>query len=115
LISRPKKTVSPDGLLFYPDRSFSFSPLHTQATAPTISAMKQPLQIDATGMLCPLPLMHLKKAVSGCAPGEEVVITVTDEHAELDFATWCERFGHGLQRGQVRGEVMAFTIRVGSP
>jgi tRNA 2-thiouridine synthesizing protein A len=72
-------------------------------------------QVDATGLLCPLPLMHLKKAVANCVPGDWVVITVTDVHAELDFETWCERFGHELQRGQDRGEVMEFMIRVGAP
>ena len=54
--------------------------------------------IDASGLLCPLPLMLLKKAMAEINVGEQIAIAVTDEHAELDFQTWCERFGHGLER-----------------
>ena len=53
--------------------------------------------IDATGLLCPVPLTLLKQALSDKQPGEWVTITVTDVHAELDFQIWCERFGHQLE------------------
>ena len=117
MISRPKKTVSPDGLLFFLRPEKVHQPLQQRPIAPTIIRMTNHphIHIDATGLLCPLPLMHLKKAVTECVAGQCVVITVTDEHAELDFETWCERFGHQLKRGQDRGEVMEFMIRVGKP
>ncbi len=44
-----------------------------------------------------MPLMLLKKTLQDLPAGVVVTIDVTDEHAELDFETWCERFGHELQ------------------
>ncbi|MCX7545599.1 sulfurtransferase TusA family protein [Marinicella gelatinilytica] len=54
------------------------------------------IDIDATGLLCPQPLLRLKTVVNEKSVGEQVCIAVTDEHAELDFQVWCERFGHKL-------------------
>ncbi len=53
--------------------------------------------IDAEGLLCPMPLMLLKQKLATLPAGAQVHIAVTDEHAELDFVTWCERFGHQLE------------------
>jgi tRNA 2-thiouridine synthesizing protein A len=53
--------------------------------------------IDAKGLNCPIPLMLLKKAVDESPSGSVITIDVTDEHAELDFETWCERFGYPMQ------------------
>ncbi len=53
--------------------------------------------IDAKGLLCPQPLMLLKQAFNAIEVGGQVTIEVTDVHAELDFVTWCERFGHSLE------------------
>ncbi len=56
-----------------------------------------PKAIDARGLSCPQPLLHLKKALDGLHPGAVVEIAVTDPHAELDFTVWCDRFGHRLE------------------
>lgn len=53
--------------------------------------------IDATGLTCPMPLMLLKQKVNELSIGSGVLISVTDPHAELDFVTWCERFGHDFE------------------
>ena len=53
--------------------------------------------IDATGLICPEPLMLLKQAIQKLTEGDIVLILVTDVHAELDFEIWCERFGHLLE------------------
>ena len=54
------------------------------------------VDIDATGLLCPQPLLRLKTAMQNRAIGDQLCIAVTDAHAELDFQVWCERFGHQL-------------------
>ncbi len=59
-----------------------------------------------------MPLLRLKQAVAGAKPGDVISITVTDEHAELDFATWCERFGHALTKTEDDGAVMVFCVTV---
>lgn len=66
--------------------------------------------IDATGLICPVPLMLLKKAIEVIAAGEQVTVAVTDIHAELDFEIWCERFGHNLQKVQENEGVICFVV-----
>lgn len=66
--------------------------------------------IDASGLLCPLPLMLLKKAMAEINVGEQITIAVTDEHAELDFQTWCERFGHDLEKQGESGGLVNFIV-----
>ena len=66
--------------------------------------------VDATGFNCPMPLMLLKQAIDGLSAGDDVEISVTDQHAELDFEIWCERFGHSLEKIQEKGDVILFSI-----
>ncbi|WP_223786791.1 sulfurtransferase TusA family protein [Marinicella meishanensis] len=68
--------------------------------------------IDATGLLCPQPLSMLKQAVKPLSAGAVVHITVTDPHAELDFAIWCERFGHGLEKISEASDQWVFAVVV---
>ena len=70
--------------------------------------------IDASGLLCPLPLMLLKKAMAEINVGEQITIAVTDEHAELDFQTWCERFGPGLERLEDQKKKLWFLLVKGT-
>ncbi len=72
---------------------------------------KQPITyIDATGLLCPHPLMLLKQAVEKVSAGDAVTIVVTDEHAELDFEIWCEKFGHQLTQVNTQPGLMTFKV-----
>lgn len=70
--------------------------------------------IDATGLNCPIPLMLLKKAMEDLPIGALVTIDVTDEHAELDFETWCDRFGHQMEAIDVHSNTFQFQITKGS-
>ncbi|TDR23662.1 TusA-related sulfurtransferase [Marinicella litoralis] len=69
--------------------------------------------IDATDLLCPVPLMMLKQAMQALSPAEQLTILVTDVHAELDFEIWCERFGHGLELTRVNDHSWLFTVTKG--
>lgn len=70
----------------------------------------QSTHIDATGLTCPMPLMLLKKAITELAVGDQVIIDVTDVHAELDFEIWCERFGHQLEKTSHSDDVMCYSV-----
>lgn len=54
------------------------------------------LEIDASGLMCPLPLLRLKKALTIVASGEVVKVTATDPAAHLDFGVFVEQAGHEL-------------------
>lgn len=87
-------------------------PLVSIEVAYTIIPMSQTetTYIDAKGLNCPMPLMLLKQTMRDLTAGKAVIIDVTDEHAELDFEIWCERFGHQLQCVVLEPSVWRFQI-----
>ena len=54
------------------------------------------LEIDASGLMCLLPLLRLKKALSTVASGEVIKVTATDPAAHLDIGVFVEQAGHKL-------------------
>ncbi|OYV18774.1 MAG: tRNA 2-thiouridine synthesizing protein A [Methylococcaceae bacterium NSP1-1] len=54
------------------------------------------LEIDASGLLCPLPLLRLKKALTGMASGAVVKVIATDPAAHLDFGVYANQSGHQI-------------------
>jgi len=52
------------------------------------------LEVDATGLHCPLPLLRLKKALMEIEQGEVVKIIATDPAAHLDIGVYTEQVGH---------------------
>ena len=54
------------------------------------------LEIDAAGLMCPLPLLRLKKALMSLESGHVVKITATDPAAHLDFGVFANQSGHQI-------------------
>jgi len=54
------------------------------------------LEIDASGLLCPLPLLRLKKALTGMDSGDVVKVIATDPAAHLDFGVYANQSGHHI-------------------
>jgi tRNA 2-thiouridine synthesizing protein A len=54
------------------------------------------LEVDASGLLCPLPLLRLKKALTGIASGDVVKVIATDPAAHLDFGVYANQSGHQI-------------------
>ena len=71
------------------------------------------VDIDATGLLCPQPLLKLKQAMLNLNVDEQLCIAVTDRHAELDFQVWCERFGHRLAGPIEQPDRQLFVVKKG--
>lgn len=59
---------------------------------------KATLEIDASGLNCPLPLLRLKKALMEVASGDIVKIIATDPAAHLDIGVFTEQVGHKIIR-----------------
>ena len=69
--------------------------------------------IDATGLLCPEPLMVVRNRVREMRPGERLHIVATDPSTRRDFRDFCRFMGHGLQDlGEAQGR-LEFIIRKG--
>jgi tRNA 2-thiouridine synthesizing protein A len=55
-----------------------------------------PQVIDARDLLCPLPVLRLRKALATAAPGAEVTLLATDPAAHVDVPHFCTEQGHDL-------------------
>lgn len=54
------------------------------------------LEVDASGLNCPLPLLRLKKALLSMSSGEVVKVIATDPAAHLDFGVYSDQTGHQI-------------------
>jgi len=54
------------------------------------------LEVDASGLNCPLPLLRLKKALMEMASGDVVKVIATDPAAHLDFGVYSDQTGHQI-------------------
>ena len=52
--------------------------------------------LDATGLICPLPVLRARKALRVLAPGARLVVHATDPAAPRDFEAFCREGGHRL-------------------
>ncbi|GAA0606552.1 sulfurtransferase TusA family protein [Kribbella sandramycini] len=47
------------------------------------------LELDCRGLLCPLPVIKLAKALPTVAVGDTVTVLADDPAAATDIAAWC--------------------------
>lgn len=52
--------------------------------------------LDATGLICPLPVLKAKKAIRDVPVGERLTVLATDPGAEDDMMAFCHVTGHRL-------------------
>lgn len=69
------------------------------------------LEVDASGLNCPLPLLRLKKALQGMQSGEVVRVIATDPAAHLDFGVYSEQTGHRIIELLKESEKQIFFIK----
>lgn len=53
-------------------------------------------EIDARHLLCPLPVLKLRRTLAALAPGTTVAMVATDPAAVLDVPHFCAEAGHQL-------------------
>lgn len=54
------------------------------------------LDIDTSGLKCPLPILKAKKALADIQSGEVLKVITTDPHAEEDFQAFAAQAKHEL-------------------
>lgn len=52
------------------------------------------LELDTMGLMCPLPLLRLKKALQTLEQGQTLRVLATDPASALDFGVFIEQAGH---------------------
>lgn len=67
---------------------------HSPPLDPTDLAIQ--LEVDATGLRCPLPLLKAKQALNSLKSGEVVKVSATDAGSVRDFHVFAQLSGHRI-------------------
>ena len=67
--------------------------------------------LDATGLLCPLPVLKLRKRMSKLAAGEEIALRADDPAAIIDVPHFCAEAGHTLVSVTENADHVAYLVR----
>lgn len=66
--------------------------------------------LDATGLVCPEPLMLLRNQVREMSIGERIRVTATDPTTHRDFSDYCRFLGHKLVHFSQVGDEYIYVV-----
>ncbi len=69
--------------------------------------------LDATGLLCPLPVLKLRKRLKPLNSGDEIDVLTDDPAAVIDVPHFCTEAGHILVHSDADGDVARWRVRKG--
>jgi tRNA 2-thiouridine synthesizing protein A len=70
-----------------------------------------PNELDARGLICPLPVLKARKALKAVAVGDVLVVLATDAGAPGDFVHFCATTGNELVGTEQVGDHARISIR----
>ena len=73
------------------------------------------VDLDLSGLKCPLPVLKARKALRDYDDGAEVSVRVTDPKAPADFRALCDTVGHELLSQVTEPGGHRLTLRVHKP
>ncbi|MAI11053.1 MAG: hypothetical protein CBD27_01255 [Rhodospirillaceae bacterium TMED167] len=71
------------------------------------------LELNTSGLKCPLPVLKAKKALRGMETGEQLRVVSTDPSSVQDFADYCGNAGHTLLASDVEDASFTYVIEKG--
>ena len=66
---------------------------------------------DASGLICPMPVLKARKRLMALRPGQILRLTATDPMAVIDVPHFCHQSGHELVRTTDSGSARTYFIR----
>ena len=70
--------------------------------------------LDARGLLCPLPVLKIRKRLQSLAIGQVLRVEADDPVAVVDVPHYCGEAGHDLLDSQMQDNVQVYLIRKGA-
>ncbi len=67
--------------------------------------------LDATGLLCPLPVLKASKRLKALSTGDVIHVRTDDPAALIDIPHYCAESGHELISSDTDGDVASWRIR----
>ncbi|MEM7079568.1 MAG: sulfurtransferase TusA family protein [Pseudomonadota bacterium] len=68
--------------------------------------------LDASGLLCPMPVIRTQDAIRTLHAGDELTVTATDPGTMHDIPAWCRVHGHTVVRVDEESQRFTFLIQV---
>ena len=68
-------------------------------------------ELDATGLLCPLPVLKARKRLQSLKSGETLKLIATDPASVIDVHHFCNEQGHELLSHEAQNGRHIFRIR----
>ena len=75
--------------------------------------MTDETEIDAIGLLCPLPVLRLRKALAGLPRGRVLRLLASDPAAIVDVPHFCAQAGHEFLGQTEAADHMVYRLRKG--
>ena len=72
------------------------------------------VELDAAGLLCPLPVLRARKRLLAMQPGQVLRVMATDPASVIDMPHFCSQSGDTLLAVDQDGAAHVFLIRKGS-
>ncbi len=69
------------------------------------------LEVDASGLKCPLPILRAKKALAQIESGQVLLVVTTDQHAVQDFQAFSRQTGNELLAQEADAEKTLHFLR----
>jgi tRNA 2-thiouridine synthesizing protein A len=70
----------------------------------------KPIEVDARGLRCPLPVIRLAEAARDAPSGALVVVLASDPAARHDIPAWCRMREHDLLEVTEIADYLRFTV-----
>lgn len=70
-------------------------------------------EVDARGLICPLPVLRARKVLAGLPPGAVLLIRADDPVAVIDLPHFCAQAGHAVLSITERDGAQDYLIRRG--
>lgn len=68
-------------------------------------------RLDCRGLMCPMPIVRISRAMKTLAPGETLEVTAADPSFEPDVRAWCEKTKQPLRELNHRGDEIVAVIQ----
>ena len=68
------------------------------------------LEVDATGLACPMPLLKAKRALNAMQPGQRLRVLATDQGSVRDFRVFAEQSGNRLLASSQKDGVYSYLL-----
>lgn len=76
-----------------------------------MTTLQEDQTLDCSGLLCPMPVIKLSKAIKEIQVGQTIKLIATDEGAPADMEAWARQTGNELLDSQKESEKFVFYFK----